>query len=44
MILDYAREPSTIRNALKSEGGGQNSESEEDVITEETQRMQHCWL
>ena len=34
MILDYAHEPSTITNALK-EGGGQKSESEEDVITEE---------
>ena len=37
MILDYAQELSTVTNALK-EGGGQKSESEEDVITEERNR------
>ena len=42
MILDYAHEPSTITNALK-EGGGQKSESEEDVIMKNGQRDTMLW-
>lgn len=45
MILDYAYGPNIIINALKSEGGGQKSELEGDVILKkETERLQHCCL